>query len=87
MVRIGPFDEVAISSWRVVPNQVLSSFASSFDSICLRMEVQISVIVRADFHKFSTAVEACGKPGAGSICELSALSHQLSAGGCFQKSG
>ncbi len=58
-VRTGPFVEAASWSWRVGPNQVFSSFASSFASICLRMEVQISVIVR---DRFSTRFPQLWKP-------------------------
>ena len=58
-VSTGPLEEVTRSSWRVGPNQVFSSFASSFDSICLRMAVQISVIVCA---RISTSFPQLWKP-------------------------
>ena len=64
---------------RVGSNQVFSSFGSSWSSICLRMEVQISVIsVQPDFRR---VFHSCGTPegtrGAGSISKPAEMSHRV----------
>ncbi len=73
MVRIPLPAAESKATCRVGPNQVLSSFGSSFSSICLRMAGQISVIYEAGFPQdFHSCGSSCFSPGPGSIYSFNA---------------